>query len=308
MNLKSCIHILIASVVLFLSACTPKEYELGAIDLAPGDLKPGTAFSIEADASNPNIIYFKSLLDPKYCPLWNHPQGRSQERTVALTIPFPGTYRVQFGAQTRGGIVYGEPVSFEITTFSEESISDPFWALLAGGVNKEKTWYLDLDADGVSRYFAGPMYYYGTDDWWGNVSSDLPALGDDTWNWCPDYPGNTWLMPTGDYGSMTFDLKGNANVTIEHKMIAGRGTETGTFLINTDNKTLTLSNAGILHDLDKENIIIGGWKECRILSLTEDAMQLAVQRDPVTSGEGPCQLVYNFISKDYFDKWNEENK
>jgi len=41
-------------------------------------------------------------------------------------------------------------------------VDNILWTLLSGGVDKEKTWYLDLDAEGVSRYFAGPLYFYGT--------------------------------------------------------------------------------------------------------------------------------------------------
>jgi hypothetical protein len=39
------------------------------------------------------------------------------------------------------------------------------------------------------------------------------------------------------------------------------------------------------------------------MSLTENTLQLAVLRDPELSGEGACLLVYNFISKEYYDNW-----
>lgn len=94
---------------------------------------------------------------------------------------------------------------------------------------ERKTWLLDLDADGVSKYFAGPLYFYGTDDSWesmalyksGKSSEEIKTLLgiEDTWNWEPDWKGNTWLMPEGDYGTMTFGLKGNATVVVDHKML-----------------------------------------------------------------------------------------
>jgi len=78
-------------VAVLFSACSPEEFALGKKDVAPSDLVEGIAFKIEHDATNPNIVYLKSLMGPEYTPLWNHPQGRSQEQTVTLKIPFAGT-------------------------------------------------------------------------------------------------------------------------------------------------------------------------------------------------------------------------
>ncbi len=253
MNLKSRIHILLASVVVFLSACTPKEYELGTIDLAPGDLKLGTAFSIEADASNPNIIYLKSLLDPKYTPLWKHPQGRSQEQTVALTIPFPGTYNVQLGAETRGGIVYGEPASFEITTFFEEAVSDPLWTLLTGGVDNEKTWVWN---DKIPACFGN-----------GGKGSIYPE-----W-WQVSYEGV--ISEAWDIGEMVFDLKGAPNFT---KTLNTGVTTKGLFELDVENKRLTILDANILHGANYDDDGAEG-KYYVITNITETEMTLARQGD-----------------------------
>ncbi|MDR1089644.1 MAG: hypothetical protein LBL79_01100 [Prevotella sp.] len=300
--LYSILSYTIAIIFLF-AACTPDKYDLGTVDVTPDKLVEGIAFSITKDASNPNIVYLENKMDTKYTPLWIHPQGYSQAQKVTLKIPFEGTYNVTFGVMTHNGIVYGDPAEFIINDFYAGFVEDELWALLSGGVNNEKTWYLDLDADGVSRYFAGPLFFYGSDDWWGNISGNDPALGDDSWNWNPDYPGNSWLMSAGNYGSMTFNLKNGANVTTEHLMASSRGKETGTYMLDTDNKTLTLTNASILHDAGRDNQAIGDWRNCRIVSLTENTLQLGVLRNPETSGEDICLLVYNFISKDYFDNW-----
>ncbi len=285
------------------TACTPNEYDLGASDVTSEKLVEGIAFTITKDAANPNIVYLESKMGAEYTPLWIHPQGYSQKQKVTLKIPFEGTYDVTFGVMTRNGIVYGDPADFVINDFYAGFVEDELWTLLSGGVNNEKTWYLDLDADGLSRHFSGPLFFYGSDDWWGNISGNEPALGDDSWNWSPDYPGNSWLMTAGNYGSMTFNLKGGANVTVEHLMVSARGKETGTYMLDTDNKTLTLTNASILHDAGRDNHAIGNWRDCRIVSITENTLQLGVLRNPETSGEDVCLLVYNFISKDYFDNW-----
>src|SRR6478609_666249 len=138
-------------LVLLAFSCSPDEPSLGAVDVSSSELVEGIAFKIEHDATNPNIVYLTSLMPSKYTPLWDHPQGRSQAKTVTLKIPFAGTYDVKFGIQTRGGIVYGEPVTFQVDALYADFISDQLWTLLSGGVGKEKTWYLDLDATQISR-------------------------------------------------------------------------------------------------------------------------------------------------------------
>lgn len=303
MKLKSSIYILIASVIILFFACTPEQYDLGPKDVTPDDLVEGIAFKIEHDASNPNIVYLSSLMDSRYTPLWNHPQGRSQKQKITLKIAFPGTYEVKFGVETRGGIVYGNPVTFTIDDFYAEFVSDELWTLLSGGVGNAKTWYLDLDADGVSRYFIGPLYFYGTDDSWETVTNGvtLPE-GSDSWNWNPDWPGNSWLMDAADFGSMTFDLRDGANVVVEHKTIPSRGIERGTYMLDVDDHTLRMTDASPLHDINRDGVVID-WGDIKIMSLTENTLQLAVLRDPELSGEGACLLVYNFISKEYYDNW-----
>jgi hypothetical protein len=288
----------IAGISLLIS-CAPDEFFLGSVDVKPSDLVPGIAFKIEPDAQNPNIIHLRSLMDKKYTPLWDHPQGRSQSADVTLKIPFPGTYSVKFGVQTRGGVVYGEPATFSVQSFYAPFVQDEMWEMLSGGVDQEKTWYLDLDENGLSRQFLGPLYFYGTDNGW---LGDCMKEGGDCWNWNPDFKGNSWLMNTADFGSMTFDLKGGAHVKVEHKTISSRGTETGTYMLDTENKTMRITDASPLHDSGRDKVVID-WGNIKILSLTKDHMQLAVLRDPVLSGEGACLLVYNYISKEFKENW-----
>jgi len=300
MNRKH-ISLFLVLIVMMLGGCSPAGYELGDIDVTPEELVEGIAFTITHDSQNPNIVYLESKMPSRYTPLWIHPQGRSQDQKVTLEIAFEGTYNVTFGVQTRGGVVFGEPVTFTVDQFYAGFVDNELWTLLSGGVDKEKTWYLDLDADAVSRYFLGPLYFYGTDDSWETVTEGKTVEGD-SWNWQPDYKGNSWLMAAADFGSMTFNLKGNANVTVEHKTISARGTETGLYMIDTNNHTLRMIDASPLHDAGRDGVVID-WGDIKIMSLTEDHMQLAVLRDPVLSGEGACLLVYNFISKDYYDNW-----
>ncbi len=288
-------------MAIMFTSCSPEEFAMGEADVKKTDLVEGIAFKIEHDATNPNIVYLTSLMDNSYTPLWNHPQGRSQEKKVTLKIPFAGTYNVQFGVMTRGGVVYGDTVTFKVDNMYADFVSDPLWTLLSGGAGKEKTWYLDLDENSVSRYFLGPLYFYGTNDSWESVTNGV-KVGGDSWNWNPDYKGNSWLMSAVDFGSMTFNLKGGANIIVEHKSIPSLGTQTGKYLIDTENHTMKMQDAGILHDTGRNGVVLN-WGDIKILSLTETTMQLAVLRDAALSGEGACLLVYNFISKDYKDNW-----
>lgn len=291
---------LLSVVATMFTSCSPDEYALGAKDVQPGDLVEGIAYKIEHDAANPNIVYLKSLMGNKYTPLWNHPQGRSQDQSVTLKMPFAGTYNVQFGVETQGGVVYGDTVSFKVDKLYPDFISDPLWPKLSGGAGKSKTWYLDLNADAVSKYFMGPLYFYGTNDSWESVTNGV-KVGGDSWNWNPDYKGNSWLMTAADFGSMTFDLIDGAHITVDHKTIAAKGTQHGTYMMDVDNHTLKMTDAGILHDLGRDGIVTQ-WGDIKILSLTDNSMQLAVVRDNDPK-EGKCLLVYNFISKEYSDAW-----
>lgn len=297
------ISLFLVLIVMMLGGCSPAEYELGDMNVTPEELVEGIAFTITHDSQNPNIVYLESIMPSEYTPLWIHPQGRSQDKKVALEIAFEGTYSVTFGVQTRGGAVFGEPATFTVDQFHAGFVDNELWVLLSGGVDNEKTWYLDLDEEGLSRYFLGPLYFYGTDDSWETITNGIELDEDaDSWNWNPDYPGNSWLMEAADFGSMTFNLKGNANVTVEHKTIASRGTETGLYMIDTKNHTLRMIDASPLHDSERDGVVID-WSDIKIMSLTEDYMQLAVLRDEALSGEGPALMVYNYISKDYHDNW-----
>ncbi|HTN20952.1 MAG TPA: hypothetical protein VL125_10770 [Pelobium sp.] len=323
--------ILFAWTVLFAS-CSPEKYGLGDIDVVPSQLVEGIAFKIEHDPANPNIVYLSSLMDSKYTPIWDHPQGRSQDQKVTLKIPFAGTYTVKFGVQTRGGVVYGEPATFTISQMYAGFISDEMWTMISGGAGQEKTWYLDLDAEGVSRKFLGPMYFarswYTWDglhtaggdnyidaaawDWQkailptvdreGDKASGAPKPGVQAWIWTADWKGNQWMADKADFGTMTFDLKDNANVTVDQEAY-GLGKKKGTFLLDVENHTIKFTDVKPLHDKNRDGDAVD-WANVRILYLTKDAMQLGV----VPNGDDAAMTVYNYISKDYRDNWIPGNQ
>lgn len=291
------IFVALLSLVLAFTACQPEEFTLGKM-FSKEDLN----YSITQNPDDPNMIILESLT-PGATPLWITPMGRSTRVKDTLKIPFEGYYEFTYGVMSAGGYVQADVYPLTLTTTNLMYVDDPLWTLLSGGVGEEKTWLLDLDADGVSKFFAGPLYFYGTDNGW-LEGGDAGCYGDDCWNWNPDWPGNSWLMPAGDYGTMTFDLKGGANISVDHKML-GR-VENGTYFLDADAKTLKMTDAGPLHDSGRDGQVVD-WGDITVMSLTENTMQLAVLRDEALSGEGPTLLTYNFISKEYADNWVPED-
>lgn len=309
---------LLSVVAILFTACSPEDFALGSQDVKSTDLVEGIAYKIEHDAANPNIIHLTSLMGSEYTPLWNHPQGRSQEQKVTLKMPFAGTYKVQFGVETRGGVVYGDTVTFKVDNMYAEFVSDPMWTLVSGGAGKEKTWYLDLDAQGVSRYFKAPMYFFtGTYTWdnlhyptgesyldgntnesftWDPKKAITPNLTDGvaTWYWLADWAGNGWMCAKADFGTMTFNLKGGANVIVDQEAYdSNLGKNVGTYMLDTKTHSIKFTSVSPLHVTERDGDVKAA-TEFRILYLTEDAMQIIT----VPGGE-----VFNYISKDYKDNW-----
>ncbi|NMA73965.1 MAG: hypothetical protein GX963_07335 [Bacteroidales bacterium] len=287
-----------AFVVMLFASCQPDKYELGDL-LSVENLK----YSIVQDTKDPNTIILTAE-NKGYTPYWITPMGRSNKTQDTLRIPFEGDYNFIYGIITPGGIVQADTFVLNLTTNNTDYVDDILWTYLSGGVGEEKEWYLDLDEDGQSKFFKGPLYFYGTDDSWETVTMGNEDVEGDVWNWEADWPGNTWIMPEGDYGSIIFSLKGNASVTVNHNML-GR-VENGTYFLDENRKTLKMTDASPLHDEGRDGQVID-WGDIVILSLTENSMQLAVLRDEVLSGEGPTLLSYNFVSKDYYDNWVPED-
>ena len=289
------------TIVFGMAACSPDDCTLGDTGLTKADLNEGKGFTITHDESNPNIVTLKSLLPSNYQVLWDEPQGRVQGSEVTLKIPFAGTYACRMGVESRGGIVYGDSTTFTVDNFCADFVNDPLWKYITGGVGSKKRWYIDLDSKAVCRYFVGPLYFYGTDDSWESVTNGETVSGD-SWSWCADFAGNgSWMFPsTGayDWGYMDFDLNNGANVEVydAHNNKVSKGT----FMLDTDNHTMKMTDAALLHDPDHDALVTN-WGSMKVLSLTEDHMQLGVVRD--NSTEGPCLLVYNFISEDYRNNW-----
>jgi hypothetical protein len=147
---------------------------------------------------------------------------------------------------------------------------------------------LDFDENGVSKYFAGPVFFSGVDWSWGNKCGKVDG---DCWNWFPEW--QNWMPGPADYGSMTFNLKGGPFITVDQKAIPGSGVFNGTYYVDKDAKTISFT--------DVTPIGIGWaqvWSKAYIISLTEDAMQLAFRHADKSEFQ-----IYNYITKEYSDNW-----
>ena len=146
-----------------------------------------------------------------------------------------------------------------------------------------KTWEIDLRLDGSHYKFDGPVYFYGNDDSWATVTNNQPVVGN-SWCWAADFAGNSWVVGEAKncQGTMTFNEDGTVKV---HQYVAGadgadgsfKDTE-GTYTIDEKNKTVKLS----IQPLVPANFIgaINATEnvDLRILSLTDETMQLGVTR------------------------------
>lgn len=300
MKIKNYIYSLASAALLLfgMTACSPDEYDLGDKDVTPADLVEGTAFSITHDEANPNIVYLKSLMADHYQVSWIHPQGRTQQPEVELHIPFPGTYDVVFGVNTRGGYVYGDTAHFTVDRFCADFVNNDLYTMLTGGVGQSKAWVPDNGNYGLASgevSYGDPSLALG----WNNFTPNWepgPGGGGEANSATSPFLKSTW----------TFDLKNGANVQVHTVSNDGAVTDTqGSFLIDLDNYQINLTDAQILHEPSWNNRgDETDWsKNIRIVTLTDNQLRVAMLRNPETSGEGKWWLVFNFVSKEYADNY-----
>ena len=302
MRYNKFIYSIIIGLLIMMNACTPDSYELEGKSLAFDDLTEGVAYTVTQDATNPNIVYLESKLADSYTPVWTHPQGRSQEKKVTLKIPFEGEYSVTFGVETRGGVVYGAPVTFTVKDFCADFVTGEMWDYLAGGSGNSKTWVPDNGNYGMKHGFYScfePSTTYldmthndGKNDWFAQ---------DKTW-W---EPSNDDIGITEDdlKSYMTFSLQGKAGLTA-HRFTGGEETVTeGLFGMNTNDHTISAVDVDFIHGEWANNFAVDFRNGFQILVLTENQLMIGNYRDESLSGEGRCVYCWNFVSKEWADNY-----
>lgn len=304
--MKKSIYLAVAAL-LMLGACTPDSHSLDSLSLQPSDLTHGSAFSVSVDAQN--TVTLKSLLDKSYNCYWIHPNGRAQGPVATLQLPFAGKYDVTFGVDTRGGVVYGDPYQFEVTTNNMALLADPLYTYLTGGVGKSKKW-VPVDKDYGVGQCTGPVMYCNPDDVLndGSNSTDI-GINNMKPNWDPGF--QSWLIPADDpymdsYMIFSLDDVNGCSITEYRGEAGAKGSSTGTtstgkYTLNVSDKnhpTLSFSDTYSMHNVGFDDVCSNYTSNIIITELTPYMLQLATMR---TNSEGPWWIIWNFIAADVQD-------
>jgi len=285
MKLIKEITLLVTITVFTVLSCKKTEYNLGILpDKSQINMEVKQDLTVDAGG---NTVYLINHTD-KVEPVWNYGTGKSLRRVDTVHYAFKGDYKVARSAVTPAGIVYLDTIIIHVTQDNLNYVSDPLWIALSGGPGNEKVWQLDLDANGVSKYFDGPIYFAGDELGWAGMCTKPNG---NCWTWFPKWSDNTWLCAKADYGTMTFNLKGGPYVIVDQKTTANSGVKTGTYYLDKDAKFITFSGATPLNQ-GYDQVYTKGY----LITLTEDAMQIAFENTTKAEFE-----VFNYISKQYYD-------
>jgi hypothetical protein len=227
-----------------------------------------------------NTVVLRNLTDG-VIPLWDFGIGKSKKQIDTVEYAFVGTYTIKRTAWTNGRLVQLPDATVEVTKIKPELVSDPLWGMLSGGVDQEKTWVLDFDANGVSKHFAGPVFFFGED----KVFNPTFNGGEYCWSWEPTW--QNWMPGPADYGTMTFNLKGGPFIQVDQKAITNSGVFNGTYSVKPEEKMIYFTDVVPLNiGWDQD------WTKARIYTITDSTMQLGFQK----KGTHEYQ-VYNYIVK-----------
>ena len=127
-----------------------------------------------------------------------------------------------------------------------------------------------------------------------NTLPEVDGVDNNTWYWRADFVGNNWMCNAENYGYITFDLIDGAHVTMTDAK--GNITGTGTYMLDTDNHMLTLSDVYPLNSSNQGCMS----RSLKLLYLSDDAMQ--VIQDGLTSGSATS---LNYVTKDYFEAYSK---
>ncbi len=304
MNIRKYFNMSVAVAAMLLAACSPDEYSLNAPDFKSEDLVQGKAYTVTVDEKN--TVTLTSLLGDKYHCYWTQPNGRSQGNEVKFQLPFAGTYEVTFGVDTQGGVVYGEPYQFQVTTNNMSLLDDPLYTYLTGGVGKSKKW-VPVDKNYGVGQCTGPVMYCNPDDVLndGSASTDL-CINHMVPNWDPGF--QSWLIPDDSpymdsYMVFSLDDKNGCSITEYRGEEGTKGASTGTTktgkwnlkLANKTHPTLSFTDTYSMHNIGFDEVCSNYTSDIIITELTPYILQVATMR---TNSEGPWWIIWNFVAAD----------
>lgn len=253
---------IIAVASLLLIGCEPQEFD--DHDLGPLPKEQELEFSIN-ETDNPNVIEFKDESSRPGVALWDLGNGNSAKgQSVTAEYPSQGSYEVEMTLVTDGGhLDISETIEIEQDDYS---LVPPMLAALV------------RDSDGKSWEFAGTP---GDDGLWYFMSPpNDPAQHMTVW-W--NAGGWNEVLPIDMEGKMHFDIVGGSNYTYYSGPDAEP--EEGSFVLDTNDSTLTVNDAPILGHMSDEEVQTGSEDgEYHVMSLTEDELVLYVPTNEYDEG------------------------
>lgn len=165
-----------------------------------------------------------------------------------------------------------------------------------------KKWKVDLRPDGGSVVFSGPVNFCNRDVSWESVTCGV-LTENGSLGWEPAYNDfKDWGVdgcPAADLGTMEFSEDGKVTITgryvkgADGKWAASAETETGTYTVNEADKTISLSIDALCICGHRA---VDGLKELKVLQLTNEKLQLAVNCD---DGNG---IAFNYVSLNKYQR------
>jgi hypothetical protein len=281
------IFVLTLVIAMFIVSCVEDAPEINTPISAEQINLEVTQPSIPLDSGGGNTVVLRNRTEG-VISFWDFGIGKSQKQVDTVRFAFAGTYTIKRKALTGGRLVDLPDLTVEVTKTNTFYLSDPVWSLLSGGPNQERTWVWDLDENNESKHFDGPVYFIGENKFF---NPDCQGSEPNCWEWSPTW--QNW-MGSGDYGSMTFSLKGGPYITVDQKIISGgtwpggqSGVFHGTYALNEDGTIITFDGAYPINNGWDQDFTTG-----HIVSLTDSTMQLAFKSLPKAEYE-----IYNYIVK-----------
>jgi hypothetical protein len=272
--MKKTINTIIAGVMLIIVAsCEPQTDQIGEIGPQPTNGK------ITVDDTDPYNPVFTASADKGF--IYNWDMGNNQliapgQQQVTSYYPFAGTYNVVCIIYGAGAASITATTTFSVAQTDPSVASKPIWKELTGE-GKGKTWVYNTTITDSSYY---PAYCYQTY----NDSTYDYGGGSRCWE-----PANSWgqcVAITPDvFGEMVFDLVGGINYTYHH--VAGDAGVKGTFILDADKKTLTITNPHILdYNIQCTEPAATATGVYSIVRLTDDEMILWQKQTDIDWGTG----------------------
>jgi hypothetical protein len=196
--------------------------------------------------NNGNTIEL-SMNTPGVTGYWDYNLGKALTNKVEIVYPIPGTSTFTF-VGTLGAEFFEKTIDVQVDVL-DTPLEQDWYDLVSENTSEGKTWEFAGDGgdDGLWWFMSAPDNPWGV--WWN--------------------AGGTCCPPGDADGSMVFDLDGAANYT-RYSGPDAEG-ETGSFVLDVENQTLTISGARLLGGTDDYRNPDGVYQ---IVSLTEDEMVL----------------------------------